>query len=181
MRVARAGCAYSAQAKEVSYYEGNQDGYVHRDYNQSMPPIIYICRRLISDKTVTPPLEGTSIPLKAASDERRPEQVLRKCREDSQGFHDNQAVTTEAATQPTMDASAWIHQAQASKTARGGRTCCILPMWPCVPHRRMCTTLGSFSRDGDFNRRSIGAGGGSGDAARTSTEGAAPTNRPECD
>ncbi len=26
-------------------------------------------------------------------------------------------------------------------------------MRPCVPHRRMCTTLGRFSRDGDFNRR----------------------------
>jgi hypothetical protein len=26
-------------------------------------------------------------------------------------------------------------------------------MRPCVPHRRMCTTLGWFSRDGDLNRR----------------------------
>ena len=31
--------------------------------------------------------------------------------------------------------------------------CCVLPMRPCVPHCRMCTTLGRFSRDGDFNRR----------------------------
>jgi hypothetical protein len=37
--------------------------------------------------------------------------------------------------------------------SRGGRTCCVLPMWPCVPHRRMCTTLGRFSRDGDFDCR----------------------------
>jgi hypothetical protein len=39
------------------------------------------------------------------------------------------------------------------KTARGDRTCCVLPMRPCVPHLRMCTTLGRFSRDGDFDRR----------------------------
>jgi hypothetical protein len=119
-------------------------------------------------------------------------------------------------------------------------------MLPCAPHRRMCTTLGMFSRDGDFNRRrglyikevqpqdawsikffqdlplqcpthvlarrqqfslrsnqpeplprglrtavatttsrppssrdgSVGAGGGSADPARTSTEGAAPTTPP---
>ncbi len=118
-------------------------------------------------------------------------------------------------------------------------------MLPCVPHRRMCTTLGRFSRDGDFDRRSglyikavqpqdarsikffqyrplpcpkhdgvtatifveeqptgtspertkdsychyhfktsfkpdgsVGAGGGSADPARTSTEGAAPTTPP---
>jgi hypothetical protein len=31
--------------------------------------------------------------------------------------------------------------------------CCVLPMRPCVPHSRMCTTLGKFSRDGDFDRR----------------------------
>ncbi len=31
--------------------------------------------------------------------------------------------------------------------------CCVLPMRPCVLHYRMCTTLGRFSRDGDFNRR----------------------------
>ncbi len=29
----------------------------------------------------------------------------------------------------------------------------VLPMLPCVPHRRMCTTLGRFSRDGDFDGR----------------------------
>jgi hypothetical protein len=31
--------------------------------------------------------------------------------------------------------------------------CCVLPMLSCVPHRRKCTTLGRFSRDGDFNSR----------------------------
>jgi hypothetical protein len=82
MMVARAGCVYSA--KELSYYEGNQDWHIHRDYTQSVPPIVYICRRLISDKAVTLPLEGTSPPVKATSDERRPEQELRKSREEPQ-------------------------------------------------------------------------------------------------
>ena len=67
VRVARAGCTYSA--KELSYYEGNQDGHIHRDYTRSVPPIVYICRRLISDKAVTLPLEGTSPPVKATRDE----------------------------------------------------------------------------------------------------------------
>jgi hypothetical protein len=77
--VARAGCVYSA--KELSYYEGNQDWHIHRDYNRTLPPIVYIGRGLILDKAVTPPLEGTSTPVKATSDERRPEQELRKSRE----------------------------------------------------------------------------------------------------
>ncbi len=57
MLVARAGCVYSAQ--ELSYYEGNQDWHIHREYNRSMPPIVYISRGLISDKAVTPPSYNT--------------------------------------------------------------------------------------------------------------------------
>ncbi len=64
--------------EELSYYEGNQDCHIHRDYNRVMPPIVYTCRVLISDKAVSPPLEGTSTPVKATCDERRPEQELRK-------------------------------------------------------------------------------------------------------
>jgi hypothetical protein len=40
--------------------------------------------------------------------------------------------------QPRMEACAWIHQAQ----DRSWRPyVCVLPMRPCVHHRRMCTTL----------------------------------------
>ena len=63
--------------------------------------------------------------------------------------------------------------------------CCVLPMRPCVPHRRMCTTLGRFYRDGDFNRRRglyikavLPKMPGASDPARTSTEGATPTTPP---
>ncbi len=80
VRVARAGCIYSA--KELSYYEGNQDWHIHREYNRPMPPIVYIGSGPISDKAVTRPLEGTSTPVKATSDERRPEQGLRKSQEE---------------------------------------------------------------------------------------------------
>jgi hypothetical protein len=41
----------------------------------------------------------------------------------------------------SMEACAWIHQAQ----DRSWRPCvCVLPMRPCVHHRRMCTTLAGF-------------------------------------
>ena len=43
--------------------------------------------------------------------------------------------------QPSMEACAWIHQAQ----DRSWRPyLCELPMRPCVHHRRMCTTLAGF-------------------------------------
>ena len=43
--------------------------------------------------------------------------------------------------QPSMEACAWIHQAQ----DRSWRPyVCVLPMRPCVPHCRMCTTLAGF-------------------------------------
>ena len=43
--------------------------------------------------------------------------------------------------QPSMDACAWIYQAQ----YRSWRPyVCVLPMQPCVPHRHMCTTLAGF-------------------------------------
>jgi hypothetical protein len=58
VRVARPGCPYSAE--ELSYYERNQDWYIHRDYNQVVQPIVYADRVLIPDQAVTPPLEGTS-------------------------------------------------------------------------------------------------------------------------
>ncbi len=82
VRVACAGCVYSA--KELSYYEGNQDLHIHRDYNRTMPPIVYIGRGLISDKAVTPLLERTSTSVKTTSDEGRPEQELRKSQEEPQ-------------------------------------------------------------------------------------------------
>ena len=52
---------------------------------------------------------------------------------------------------PSIDACAWIHHSQDHSSKR---TCCVLPMRPCVPpsHCRMCTTLGRFSREGEFNR-----------------------------
>jgi hypothetical protein len=65
-----------------------------------MPPIVYIRGGLISDKAVTPPLEGTSTPLKAMSDERHPEQELRKSREEPQVIHDNHSIN---ATRASMD------------------------------------------------------------------------------
>jgi hypothetical protein len=55
-------------------------------------PILYIGRGLISNKAVTPPLEGTSTAVKATSDERRPEQELRKSREEPRVIHDNHST-----------------------------------------------------------------------------------------
>jgi hypothetical protein len=43
--------------------------------------------------------------------------------------------------QPSGEACAWIHQAQDSSW---GPYLCVLPMRPCVHHRRMCTTLAGF-------------------------------------
>jgi hypothetical protein len=43
--------------------------------------------------------------------------------------------------QPSMEACAWIHQAQ-DRSWR--QYVCVLPMRPCVHHRRMCTTLAGF-------------------------------------
>jgi hypothetical protein len=43
--------------------------------------------------------------------------------------------------QPSMEACAWIHQAQ---DCSWGQYLCVLPMRPCVHHRRMCTTLAGF-------------------------------------
>jgi hypothetical protein len=63
VRVARAECVYSPE--ELSYYKGNQDWHIYRDYNRVMQPIVYAGRVLISDEAVTPPLEGTSTPVKA--------------------------------------------------------------------------------------------------------------------
>jgi hypothetical protein len=37
VRVARPGCVYSVE--EPSYYERNQDWYIHRDYNRVVQPI----------------------------------------------------------------------------------------------------------------------------------------------
>jgi hypothetical protein len=71
VRVARPECVYSAE--ELSYYERNQDWYIHRDYNRVVQPIVYADRVLIPDYVVTPPSEGTSTPVKATCDERRPE------------------------------------------------------------------------------------------------------------
>ena len=52
-----------------------------------------ICRRvLIPDQAVTPPSEGTSTPVKATCDERRPEQELRKSREELRIIHDNHCI-----------------------------------------------------------------------------------------
>jgi hypothetical protein len=55
------------------------------------------------------------------------------------------AVTTrptEAATQPTMGACAWIQLG--NKKTSGGSTCCVLPTRPSALQRRICTTLGRF-------------------------------------
>jgi hypothetical protein len=56
------------------------------------------------------------------------------------------AVTTrptEAAMQPSMDACAWIHQAQ-DRSWRPYVTRMRTPDAAMVPHSRMCTTLGRF-------------------------------------
>jgi hypothetical protein len=51
-----------------------------------------------------------------------------------------------------MDACAWIQSG--NKTARGGRTCCILPTRPCALQWCMWITLERFSGGfPDFNRR----------------------------
>ncbi len=55
---------------------------------------------LIADKLVTPPLEGKSTPVKATSDERRPEQELGKSREEPRVIHDNHSTN---ATRVSMD------------------------------------------------------------------------------
>jgi hypothetical protein len=55
-------------------------------------PIVYADRVLIPDQAVTPPLEGTSTPVKATCDERRPEQELRKSREELRVIHDNHSI-----------------------------------------------------------------------------------------
>ena len=65
-----------------------------------MPAIVYISRRLISDKAVTPPLDGTSTPVKATSDELCPEQELRKSQEEPQVIHDNHSTN---ATRASLD------------------------------------------------------------------------------
>jgi hypothetical protein len=96
--VAHAGCVYSAE--ELSYYEGNQDWHIHRNFNRVMPPIVYACRVLISDKAVTPQLEGTSTPVKATCDERRSEQELRESREELRVIHYNHNIN---ATRASMD------------------------------------------------------------------------------
>ncbi len=64
------------------------------------PPIVYIGRGLISDKAVTPPLEGTSTSVKATSDERLPEQELQKSREEPPVIHDNHSIND---TRASMD------------------------------------------------------------------------------
>jgi hypothetical protein len=98
VQMASAGCVYSAE--ELSYYEGNQDWHIHRDYNQVMPPIVYACRVLIAHEAVPHPLEGTSIPVKATCDEWRPEQELRKNREELRVIHGNHSIN---ATRASMD------------------------------------------------------------------------------
>jgi hypothetical protein len=90
VRVARTECVYSAE--ELSYDERNQDWHIHRDYNRVVQPIVYADRVLIPDQAVTPPSEGTSIPVKATCDERRPEQELRKSREELRVIHDNHGI-----------------------------------------------------------------------------------------
>ncbi len=63
VRVARPECVYSTE--ELSYYERNQDWYIHREYNRVVQPIVYANRVLIPDYAVTPPSEGTLTPVKA--------------------------------------------------------------------------------------------------------------------
>ncbi len=57
-----------------------------------MQPIVYTDRVLIPDQAVTPPLEGTSTPVKATCDERRPEQVPQESREELRVIHDNPGI-----------------------------------------------------------------------------------------
>jgi hypothetical protein len=63
-------------------------------------PIVYAGRVLIPDQAVTPPLEGTSTPVKATCDERRPEHELQKSREELRVIHDNHGIN---ATRASMD------------------------------------------------------------------------------
>ena len=56
VRVARPECVYSAE--ESSYYERNQNWYIHRDYNRVVQPIVYADRVLIPVYAVTPPSEA---------------------------------------------------------------------------------------------------------------------------
>jgi hypothetical protein len=76
----------------LSYYERNQDWYIHRDYNRVVQPIVYADRVLIPDQAVTPPLEGTSTPVKATCDELRPEQEPWESREELRVNHDNHGI-----------------------------------------------------------------------------------------
>ncbi len=115
MLVAHAGCVYSA--KELSYYEGNHDWHIYRDYNRSMPPIVYISRGLISDKAVTSPLEGTSTSVKATSDERRPEKELRKSREEPRVIHVNQSINATRARVVDCINENYIPQREVSATS----------------------------------------------------------------
>jgi hypothetical protein len=57
--------------------------------------IVYADKVLIPDHAATPPSKGTSTPVKATCDERRPEQELRKSREELRVIHDNH-VTNDA-------------------------------------------------------------------------------------
>jgi hypothetical protein len=79
-------------AEELSYYERNQYWYIHRDYNRVVQTIIYAIRVLIPDQVVTPPLQGTSTPVKATCDERRPEQEPLESREELRVIHDNHCI-----------------------------------------------------------------------------------------
>jgi hypothetical protein len=54
--------------------------------------IIYTDRVLIPDQSLTPPLEGTSTPVKATCDERRPEQEPWESREELRVIHDNHDI-----------------------------------------------------------------------------------------
>jgi hypothetical protein len=90
VRVASPECVYSAE--ESTYYQRNQDWYIHRDYNRVVQPIVYADRVLNPDQSVTLPLEGTSTPVKATCDERRPEQEPRESREELRVIHDNHGI-----------------------------------------------------------------------------------------
>jgi hypothetical protein len=85
--VADAGCVYTDE--ELSHFKGNQDWHLHRDYNRSMTPIIYISRGLISDKPVNHPVEGTSTPLKATGEKRGSEE---ESREEPRVIQDNHST-----------------------------------------------------------------------------------------
>jgi hypothetical protein len=90
VRVASPECVYSAE--ESSYYERNQDWYIHQDYNRVVQPIVYACRVLIPDQLVTPPLEGTLTPVKATCDDQSPEREPWESREELRVIHDNHDV-----------------------------------------------------------------------------------------